>query len=83
MKNIVVFVPRSHLVVTEPCMDIAKNVHNLQKSGKLPDTLVVSLPCIRLQGSGFKPISVLQEIPIRSMEGSLIGDYYFCAVCNM
>lgn len=66
--------PKSTVVVGDAGMDIAENLRGVYRSGTLPDTLVLSLPSLRLHSCGFKPLSVLQEIPIPALEGTLRGE---------
>ena len=73
VKKFCVFLPKSHLQMSEPCVNIPQNLHRLARSRSLPDTIVVCLPHVTIHSAGHKSVSFLQEIPIITMEGSLVG----------
>ena len=73
------FLPKTHLQLPDPSVNIPQNLHRLARSRSLPDTVVVCLPHITIQSAGHKPVSPLQEVPISSMEGSLVGNDYLLA----
>ena len=73
VKKMCLFLPKTHLQLPDPSVNIPQNLHRLARSRSLPDTVVVCLPHVTIQSAGHKPVSPLQEIPISSMDGSLVG----------
>lgn len=74
VKKVCLFMPLYHVHVANPSMDIVDNICELAKSKSLPDLLVVCLPHAVVQSAGLKVSPVIQEIPITSVEGSIVGD---------
>ena len=73
VKSCAIFIHQSPLHLTEPSVDISQNLMSAVTSNTLPPTLVVCLPQIHITSSGMKSMSCIQEIPVNSMEGSLVG----------
>lgn len=73
MKKICLFVPRHHVDLPDPTINIVDNYHSLARLRSLSDLLVVCLPKVTMQSAGLKVMPPLQEIPITSVEGSLVG----------
>ncbi|CAC5371342.1 VPS13B [Mytilus coruscus] len=74
VKSCAIFIHQSPLHLTEPSVDISQNLMSAVTSNTLPPTLVVCLPQIHITSSGMKSTSCIQEIPVNSMEGSLVGE---------
>ncbi|XP_063419366.1 intermembrane lipid transfer protein VPS13B-like [Mytilus trossulus] len=74
VKSCAIFIHQSPLHLTEPSVDISQNLMSAITSNTLPPTLVVCLPQIHITSSGMKSTSCIQEIPVNSMEGSLVGE---------
>ncbi|KAL4227239.1 Vacuolar protein sorting-associated protein 13B [Mactra antiquata] len=74
IKKTCIFIPKYHLDITDPSVNIVGNLYNLSKSRSLCDMLVLCLPRLTIQSAGMKTMSAVQEIPITSVEGSLVGD---------
>ncbi|KAL3889914.1 hypothetical protein ACJMK2_002232 [Sinanodonta woodiana] len=74
MKKFCIFLPKSHLHLSEPSMSIPCNLRRMFGLGNLADTFVLCLPHVQVQSAGLKPVPSLQEIPVTSIEGSLVGD---------
>ncbi|KAK3589215.1 hypothetical protein CHS0354_020076 [Potamilus streckersoni] len=81
MKKFCIFVPKSYLHLSEPSMNIPRNLRRSLDFGNLADTFVLCLPHVQLQSAGLKPVPSLQEIPVTSIEGSLVGDKLPWNVC--
>ncbi|XP_048244061.1 vacuolar protein sorting-associated protein 13B-like isoform X2 [Haliotis rufescens] len=74
IRSSCIFLPDVSMAMLEPSMDIPVNFHSAFQDGSVPNTLVVCLPSMVVSSSGAKPMSVVQEIPITTLDGSLIGD---------
>lgn len=61
-------------------MDISQNLQQAITLNTLPPTLVVCLPQIHITSSGMKSTPCLQEIPVNSLEGSLVGKLIFSEI---
>ena len=73
MKSCAIFIHQSTLKLTEPSVDISQNLLSAITTNTLPPTLVVCLPQVQITSSGMKPTSCLQEIPVSTVDGSLVG----------
>ena len=73
VKTFCFFLTKTHLKLSDPSVNIPQNIHKLASSRSLPDLFVICLPHVTVQSAGHKAVSCLQEIPIISMEGSLVG----------
>ncbi|XP_014791410.2 intermembrane lipid transfer protein VPS13B [Octopus bimaculoides] len=69
-----VFFPTKSMLQSEPNMDIPGNLKDAFNAGLSCDILVVCLPHITVHTSGPRSIFMMQDIPVRSLEGSLLGD---------
>ncbi|KAH3830481.1 hypothetical protein DPMN_117484 [Dreissena polymorpha] len=76
MKKICVFLPRHHVDLHDPSLSIVSNYQQLARSRSLPDTVVVSLPRVLMQSAGLKALPYVQDLPITTVEGSLVGMSY-------
>lgn len=73
MKKICVFLPRHHVDLQDPTVSIVANYQQLARSRSLPDTVVISLPWVLMQSAGLKSLPYVQDLPITTVEGSLVG----------
>ena len=76
IRSWVIFLPERHVSLNEPSVDIPVNMKVALICGSLPDTMVVSLPTVTVSCTGHKPISPVQEIPIKALEQSLAGKLF-------
>ena len=67
------FLLSRHVTLTDPSLIIPQNILTVYTDGKLPPTLVVNCPAVRVFSAGHKSISPLQEIPIKALEHSVAG----------
>lgn len=74
IKSCCVFVNKSAMSVPDPSMYIPQNFVSMLEQGQTLGTLVICLPNLHLVSTGVKQVQVLQEIPISTMEGSLVGE---------
>ena len=73
MKNICLFLPQHRVDLPDPSINIIDNFHRLARQRSLSDLMVVCLPKVVMQSAGLKTMPALQEIPVTSVEGSLVG----------
>ncbi|KAJ8322213.1 hypothetical protein KUTeg_000684 [Tegillarca granosa] len=76
VKRSVAFLSPSRLPLIEPDMCIPRNYLTALSQGLDTEAIVICLPQICVHSSGLKPVSAIQEIPIQSLEGSLVGRRY-------
>ncbi|GAB1597682.1 vacuolar protein sorting-associated protein 13B-like [Argonauta hians] len=69
-----VFFPTKSILQSEPNMDIPGNLKDAFNAGLVCDILVMCLPHVTIHTSGPRSIFMMQDIPVRSLEGSLLGD---------
>ncbi len=79
VKSSCVFVPSSHVPLEEPTANIPSNVKGAFQALRLPACLVLALPGVTVHSaaSAHKHIDVEQDIPIRSLEHSVLGEQLF------
>ena len=73
MKTVCIFIPKHHTGLAAPGPDIIDNYRQLAQSGLLGETGVVCLPRVTVQSAGLKTMATLQDLPITTVEGSLVG----------
>ena len=73
MKKVILFLPKERTNPPDPSVNIIKNYVGMADSKCLCDTVVVCFPHVMAQSAGLKTVPFLQEIPITSMDGSLVG----------
>ena len=54
-------------------MDVPSNLRELFKAGLSSDILVLCLPHIIVHSAGIRSSPIIQDIPVRILEGSLVG----------
>ncbi|WAR00328.1 VP13B-like protein [Mya arenaria] len=74
IKKICVFIPRHHVDLHDPSVCIVENYRQLSRSQLLGDTGVLCLPRVTVQSAGLKTMAFVQDLPITTVDGSLIGD---------
>ncbi|XP_033726572.1 vacuolar protein sorting-associated protein 13B-like isoform X2 [Pecten maximus] len=74
IKSCCVFVNKGPMSVPDPSVYIPKNFLSALEHGQAPGTVVICLPNLHLVSSGVKQVHALQELPITSMDGSLVGE---------
>ncbi|XP_059174786.1 intermembrane lipid transfer protein VPS13B-like [Physella acuta] len=74
LKPCAVFLPKTGVPNSESSSDILTIVHQARQAGRLSDTLVLCVPTVTVTSTMTKPMSVAQELPVRSIQGSLIGE---------
>jgi hypothetical protein len=74
MKKICLFLPKQHVEMDDPSTNIVGNFQSMARSRSLCDTLIVCLPRVVIQSAAIKPMSTIPDIPITSVEGSLVGN---------
>ncbi|XP_055871203.1 intermembrane lipid transfer protein VPS13B-like isoform X3 [Biomphalaria glabrata] len=74
LKPCAIFLPKTGVPNTESSSDILTIVHQARHAGRLSDTLVICLPSITVTSTMTKPMNVIQDVPVRSIQGSLIGE---------
>ncbi|XP_021340497.1 vacuolar protein sorting-associated protein 13B-like isoform X1 [Mizuhopecten yessoensis] len=74
IKSCCVFVNKTSMTVPEPSVYIPQNFLSALQQGVVPGTVVICLPHLHVVSSGVKQVHPLQEIPITSMDGSLVGE---------
>ncbi|XP_060068135.1 intermembrane lipid transfer protein VPS13B-like [Ylistrum balloti] len=74
IKSCCVFVNKSPMSVPDPSVYIPQNFLSVMEQNIAMGTMVICLPNLHLVSSGVKQVHALQEIPISSMDGSLVGE---------
>ncbi|XP_035828543.1 vacuolar protein sorting-associated protein 13B [Aplysia californica] len=69
-----IFLPKTSVPHAESSPDVLSMVHQARQAGRLSDTLVVCLPGVAITSAICRPINVAQELPVTSIQGSLIGE---------
>lgn len=69
-----IFAPKTSVRLKEPSVDIASNIWSSWKSGQVADVLVICLPAITVRSVAASFIPVLQDIPVTTLDGSLLGN---------
>ncbi|KAK3772280.1 hypothetical protein RRG08_039097 [Elysia crispata] len=73
-KPCAIFLPKASIPMCETSPDILTHVHQARQQGRLSDTLVICLPSMAVSSTMTKPLSVVQDLPVTSIHGSLIGE---------
>ncbi|GFO46200.1 vacuolar protein sorting-associated protein 13b [Plakobranchus ocellatus] len=74
LKPSAIFLPKTSVPACESSPDILTLVHQARQQGRLSDTLVICLPSLTVSSTMTKPLSVVQDLPVTSIHGSLIGE---------
>ncbi|GFR59584.1 vacuolar protein sorting-associated protein 13B [Elysia marginata] len=74
IKPCAIFLPKTSIPTVEASPDILTLVHQARQQGRLSDTLVICLPGVAVSSTMTKPLSVVQDLPVTSIHGSLIGE---------
>ncbi|KAH9494658.1 Vacuolar protein sorting-associated protein 13B [Bulinus truncatus] len=74
LKPCTIFLPKTGVPNSESSSDILAIVQQARLAGRLSDTLVICLPSLSVTSTMAKPMNVIQDLPVRSIQGSLIGE---------
>ncbi|CAG5120384.1 unnamed protein product, partial [Candidula unifasciata] len=72
IKPSAIFLPKTSIPNSESSSDILALVHQARHSGRLSDIVVICVPSLVVTSTMTKPMSFVQELPVTSIQGSLI-----------